>query len=619
MKRGAEKQISKLDQLSEDEETEEASEFKKADESTLAVRKIRSLPKRAFAGSVTATVNGTSTSESESSTGVPKFSGFSGFAQSTSSPFTFTATTAKPSFASEPPPQPLPTSSLASAPTTVSTTASTTAKALASFLGAPPDASGTQKLNATTDATSLAFPLVMSPPQVQLSPPTLSFVQPSTGSEPANDSAVKYFTDLRGLNVSFVSALSRAMSEDPFVDFSHLLEQYKSKRSTIQSDYDKTKKPETSSKETNKNTTDTKPKPPSMPAPPTSFSFGGTAFGTSSFKPAASNNGGGFKPSLPTTTDTPSPFKIGSTSSTQSSEFSNVPSNGAAGKPSSFASTTNAFSFGAKSDLPNPFKLSASSTSTTGGTAPAFGSSSFFSQQPSSSPVAKPPSATPSNAFNVFGKPSGSGSIGNPVGFGFGANTKSSDDVDTKSAPTSASGFVFGPSSSSFGKFEAEKKAENNEDGEEEAAGTDGSGATEGDDAAKVGVSSPTAHDVEGEGEEEEETIHSVRLKAHRMRKADEKGGQAWVELGVGYLRLKRHKETDARRMLLRNSSTGKININFKLYPGFKVTQTKKSLTFIGHDSGVAQTYNVRLPNEDQIRELKAAIEREVALIKAQD
>ncbi|KAM6502075.1 hypothetical protein JOM56_002052 [Amanita muscaria] len=602
MKRGAEKQISKLDQLSEDEETEEASEFRKADESTLAVRKIRSLPKRAFAGSVTTTVNGTSTSESESSTGVPKFSGFSGFAQSTSSPFTFAA---KPSFTSEPPPQPLAASSLASAPTTVSTTASTTAKALASFLGAPPDASATQKLNATTDATSLAFPLVMSPPQVQ----PLSFVQPSTGSEPANDSAVKYFMDLRGLNVSFVSALSRAMSEDPFVDFSQLLEQYKSKRSTIQSDYDRTKKPETSSKEMNKNTTDTKPNPPSMPAPPTSFSFGGTAFGTPSFKPATSNNGGGFKPSLPTTADTPSPFQIGSTSSTQSSEFSNVPSNGATGKPSSFASTTNAFSFGAKSDLPNPFKLSASSTSTTGGTAPAFGGSSFFSQQPSSSPVAKPPSATPSSAFNVFGKPSGSGSIGNPVGFGFGANAKSSEDVDTKSAPTS--GFVFGhPSSSSFGKFEAEKKAENNEDGEEEAAGTDGSGATEGDEAAKVGVSSPTAHDVEGEGEEEEETIHSVRLKAHRMRKADEKGGQAWVELGVGYLRLKRHKETDARRMLLRNSSTGKINI---------VTQTKKSLTFIGHDSGVAQTYNVRLPNEDQIRELKAAIEREVALIKAQD
>jgi nucleoporin NUP2 len=85
-------------------------------------------------------------------------------------------------------------------------------------------------------------------------------------------------------------------------------------------------------------------------------------------------------------------------------------------------------------------------------------------------------------------------------------------------------------------------------------------------------------HDVEGEGEEDEETTYSARIKAYRMKKEDERGGKGWVELGVGEfnlcqedrqklkhmvgnLRLKKHKETDARRMLLRNSSTGKINI----------------------------------------------------------
>jgi len=98
------------------------------------------------------------------------------------------------------------------------------------------------------------------------------------------------------------------------------------------------------------------------------------------------------------------------------------------------------------------------------------------------------------------------------------------------------------------------------------------------------------------------------------MKKPDERGGQGWAELGVGYLRLKKHKEMDAWRMLLRNSSTGKININFKLYPGFKVTQAKKTLTFVGHDNGVAQTYTVRLPEEDQTRQLKEAIEGEVNL-----
>lgn len=36
-----------------------------------------------------------------------------------------------------------------------------------------------------------------------------------------------------------------------------------------------------------------------------------------------------------------------------------------------------------------------------------------------------------------------------------------------------------------------------------------------------------------------------------------------WFDLLLmpGVLRLKKHKETEARRMLLRNSSTGKINI----------------------------------------------------------
>lgn len=116
------------------------------------------------------------------------------------------------------------------------------------------------------------------------------------------------------------------------------------------------------------------------------------------------------------------------------------------------------------------------------------------------------------------------------------------------------------------------------EDDEEGSCGDDASAATtEGDDAAKAGISCPTPHDVEGEGEEDEETTYSAKVKAYRMKKSDERGGQGWVELGVGtfniyvkkteaqyvagYLRLKKHKEMDARRMLLRNSSTGKINI----------------------------------------------------------
>jgi len=122
-------------------------------------------------------------------------------------------------------------------------------------------------------------------------------------------------------------------------------------------------------------------------------------------------------------------------------------------------------------------------------------------------------------------------------------------------------------------------------------------------------------HDEEGEGEEQEDTVYSVKLRAFRLKKA-EKGDSGWAELGYGVLRLKKHKETEARRMLLRNSSTGKININFNLYSGLKPSQAKKAITFVGHDDGVSQTYSVRLQSEEHAAKLKEALEKEIALVK---
>ena len=65
---------------------------------------------------------------------------------------------------------------------------------------------------------------------------------------------------------------------------------------------------------------------------------------------------------------------------------------------------------------------------------------------------------------------------------------------------------------------------------------------------------------LEGEGEEDEVTVHEIRSKVYKMTK-DKEGKAQWGDMGVGVLRLKKHKETGARRMLLRNSSTGKITI----------------------------------------------------------
>jgi len=54
------------------------------------------------------------------------------------------------------------------------------------------------------------------------------------------------------------------------------------------------------------------------------------------------------------------------------------------------------------------------------------------------------------------------------------------------------------------------------------------------DDLVNPGLLGSNPHDEEGEGEEQEDTIYSVKLRAFRLKKPEEKGGSGWVELGYG-------------------------------------------------------------------------------------
>ncbi|KAI0029972.1 hypothetical protein K488DRAFT_12041, partial [Vararia minispora EC-137] len=100
-------------------------------------------------------------------------------------------------------------------------------------------------------------------------------------------------------------------------------------------------------------------------------------------------------------------------------------------------------------------------------------------------------------------------------------------------------------------------------------------------------------YDKEGEGEESETTTHEVKAKVFRLS-TDKEGTPSWNELGVGILRLKKHKTTDKRRVFLRNSSTGKIILNFGIYSALKPSLDKKAISFIGHDAGKQVPYRVR-------------------------
>jgi nucleoporin NUP2 len=137
-----------------------------------------------------------------------------------------------------------------------------------------------------------------------------------------------------------------------------------------------------------------------------------------------------------------------------------------------------------------------------------------------------------------------------------------------------------------------------------------------------------SVHDQEGEGEEDEETIHDVKTKVYTLNK--EEG--AWKDLGLGMLKVKKHKETGARRLLLRNSSTGKVTIvsehtqlhlhtyversrllqNFRLYAGMKPSVTKQVVSLIGHDDkGNGVPFRLRVKTEKAAQELKDVLDKE--------
>jgi nucleoporin NUP2 len=148
---------------------------------------------------------------------------------------------------------------------------------------------------------------------------------------------------------------------------------------------------------------------------------------------------------------------------------------------------------------------------------------------------------------------------------------------------------------------------------EEEAGGS----AIAASDAVDDSKSLPTKnHDEEGEGEEDEETTHTTKSKVFKLQKKED-GTQEWKDLGVGMLRLKKHKTSESRRVLMRNSGTGKITINFNIYAGLNPSLATKFITLIGHDEeGTSATYRLRTQSDQHAQDLKDALNREIAFVK---
>ncbi|KAK1236320.1 hypothetical protein PQX77_000436 [Marasmius sp. AFHP31] len=631
MKRVAEKQITKDGGSDDDDEIEETKGFQKANESALAGRKIAGLPKRGLKK-----VNSASVEESESASKPSglTFGGFKGFGSNTPSSFTF-----NPPSSTAPPAT---TSIFGSS--TASPTASSTAKAFSSIIG-------DSAVNGNSKLTQKTTPLT--------SQPTIPDVSSSTSAE--DDGATDYYRSLRGLNVSFVSTITKAVEGDQFVDVTGYLEQYKSLRNDIQRNYDQKKSKSSSTTSISSNATiptssfSTRSQT-AMPTPPASFSgFANKPLASTS----SGSGGGGFTPTPGSAPSSSSPFSFPTTvPSTSTTGPTPLPFAVTSSNPLSSTTTaaTTLFKSSTTTTTANLFGTSSSTPSTSTSNpfgVPAAGGFSFGASSPekdksasSSTPSTPPPAGK--STFSGFGTKTspGGGSIGNPVGFGFGAGAPGSGTsafgFGTSSTPTSspfslgATGgpapLAFGGKSGAGGSFSlgkapatppASQETEGGDVGEGSGTGvasgsqgtTESHGSQGSEDGVATGIFGSNPHDGDGEGEENEDTVHSVKSKVYKMKKED--GKSSWADLGTGLLKLKKHKTGEQRRLLLRNSSNGKININFNLYPGLAPSQTQKTLSFVGHEGGNAQAYMIRVKTEEQARELKEALDREIAFVKS--
>lgn len=192
------------------------------------------------------------------------------------------------------------------------------------------------------------------------------------------------------------------------------------------------------------------------------------------------------------------------------SAFSSSSSGGSLfGAPSSSSSGTSLFGVpSTPSAFTTPEKPLFSASSST--------SSGFAFSTPHKFTLGAAP-APSTGGFGGFGKPPAVGSIGNPVGFGFGSPPKGEDTALFTSNATNP--FVFGPPKD---KQPAEASTQD----------ADAKEASTGDEPLPQ-LFAGSVHDKEGEGEEDETTTHEIRSKVYKLVKDDE-GQNRWAEQGVG-------------------------------------------------------------------------------------
>lgn len=120
--------------------------------------------------------------------------------------------------------------------------------------------------------------------------------------------------------------------------------------------------------------------------------------------------------------------------------------------------------------------------------------------------------------------------------------------------------------------------------------------------------------------ETDEDVLHEVRAKvlkfvsaSEKSEKKDEKKSKSpWTTQGVGHLRLLKHKETEAVRLLMRAEPRGNVALNRSVLPNmtYKADEKYVKLTTSNETGDGLETWMVQVKTKDLAKELAEGLEK---------
>jgi len=242
---------------------------------------------------------------------------------------------------------------------------------------------------------------------------------------------------------------------------------------------------------------------------------------------------------------------------------------------------------------------------------------------PTVSVTAPTPTKTgsPSNIFGSLNKPTGSapkplsnlfGNIGGDAKPAASFSSLFGTPNNTTSSTSANVGFAFGASSTTSSLFPSAAVSATTSRATTPGGTTDGDGDNSGDGDAEQEKTPDFNLSTVGPGAEDEEVIHEIRAKA--LKFVQKEGGDntnRWDSRGVGPLRVLKHKESGASRVLLRMDPSGVIILNKALLPGVKYEQKEKTVKLLAalEDGTGMETWILQVKTPESAKALSEVLE----------